>query len=235
MSTIFKVGGSAGITTYVNLDDTGALSAVNASGTTIMALSAAGDLSVPSLTATTSQTTTVGVGAAAGTGVSAAELGNEVLHRTVLTLSSTPVVMADEAGVVAYGSLKVYDLPEGLINILGCSVNLALTLSAAGINADWDGDVSLGIAAAGNNATLSGPEAALVPSTATPQDVASATTAKAAATTTEAGTVGDGTSAALDVYLNLLVDDADHDVTSTPTNIVCDGTITIVWAFLGDY
>ena len=151
----------------------------------------------------------------------------------LLTLTATPVVMTDNAGVVAFGSLKVADLPEGNICILGAVMDLALTLSAAGINADWDGDVGLGTAATDNNATLASTEQDIIPTTATPQAQASATTAKAMSTSTQISTF-DGTTTAKDVYLNLLVDDADHDVTTTDTNIICDGTIRITYVNLGD-
>lgn len=171
----------------------------------------------------------------AGAGVTKRDLGNQAVQRTVLTLTNTPVVLADAAGVVAYGGLKILDLPEGAILFLGASVNLALTKSSAGVNADWDGDFSLGTVTASNNATLSSTEADLIPSTATPQASAGATTAKGASTSTEAPKVFDGTSTAKDVYLNILVDDADHDVTTTPCNIIANGTITILWSLLGDY
>jgi hypothetical protein len=145
------------------------------------------------------------------------------------------VPLVDEAGVVAYGSLKLCDLPEGVILHMGAVLDLDLTLSAAGVNADWDGDVGLGTAAADNTATLTTTEQDLVPSTPTPQAVSSATTANAQSTATEAGAVFDGTTTAVDVFLNLLVDDADHDVTTTPTNIIVNGTVTMHYALLGDY
>lgn len=176
-----------------------------------------------------------GTGAAAGTGVVATENGVGRIHTTTLTLTNTPVVLVDEAGVVAYGGLKVYDLPEGAIQFLGAVTDLDLTLSAAGVNADWDGDVGLGTVTASNNNSLASTEQNILPTTATPQAVASATTANGQSTITEAGIVINGTTTAGDVYLNLLVDDADHDVTSTPTNILCNGTIKLVWVQLGDY
>ena len=179
--------------------------------------------------------TLVGVGAAAGTGVAAVENGNGALHKTVLTLTNTPVVLADEAGVVAYGGLKIYDFPEGFIHFFGATANLTLGKSAAGVNADWDGDFALGTVTASNNATLASTEQDLIPTTATPQATASLTTATGVSTTTEASKILDGHTTAKDVFLNILVDDADHDVTTTPTNIVVNGTITLLWANLGDY
>lgn len=178
--------------------------------------------------------TTGGVGAAAGTGVVATEYGDGAFHQTVLTLTNTPVVLADEAGVVAYGGLKIYDFPAGAILFLGAVASLALTKSSAGVNDNWDGDIGLGTVTASNNATLSSTEQNLIPTTATPQAVAGATTGHSESTSTEAATVLDGTSTAIDAFLNILVDDADHDVGGTPCNIIANGTITITWSNLGD-
>lgn len=175
-----------------------------------------------------------GIGTASGTGVVAAESGSAV-RKTVLSLTNAAIVLADNAGVVAFGSLKVYDFPAGAIQFLGATANLALTKSSAGVNVDWDGDIGIGSAAAGNSATLTGTEQDLIPSTATPQAVAGATTGNAQSTITQAGLVLDGTGTAADVFLNLLVDDADHDVTGTACNLIANGTITIYWLNLGDY
>lgn len=178
--------------------------------------------------------TSSGVGAAAGSGVTAAEYGDGVVHQTVLTLASTPVVLADEAGVVAYGGLKVYDFPAGAIFLLGAVADLALTKSSAGVNADWDGDFGLGTVTASNNATLSSTEQDLIPTTATPQASAGATTARGISTSTEAAKVLDGTATAKDAFLNILADDADHNVAGTACNIIATGTVKISWVNLGD-
>lgn len=170
-------------------------------------------------------------GAAAGTGVTASERTPGIIHRTVLTLVNAVIPLADAAGVVAYGGLKVYDLPEGNIHILGAVQNLVLTKSSAGVNADWDGDISLGTVTASNNATLSSTEQDIIPTTSTPQAVAGV--ASGSAVSTAAATL-DGTATAKDIYLNVLVDDADHDVTTTPCNIIVNGTINFTWVNLGD-
>jgi len=177
---------------------------------------------------------TAGAGAAAGTGVTAAETAAG-MRKVVITLVDAEVPLVDEAGVVAYGGLKIYDMPEGAINFQGATADLALTLDAAGVNADWDGDFGLGTVTATNDATLATTEQDLLPTTATPQATASATTATGQSTGTEVGSVFDGTTTAMDVFLNILVDDADHDVTGTPTNVVVNGTITLYYANLGDY
>lgn len=177
---------------------------------------------------------TVGLGAANGTGVSVVENGDGVVHKTVITLANHAVALADEAGVVAYGGSKIYDMPAGAIYFLGATADLDMTKSSAGVNADWDGDFGIGTVTASNNATLATTEQNIIPTTATPQASAGATTANGQSTSTENAVV-DGTSTAVDVYLNFLVDDADHDVTTTACNLIANGTITIHWINLGDY
>lgn len=168
-----------------------------------------------------------------GTGVSVVEsLG---IIRATLTLANVAVPLADNAGVVAYGSLKVLDLPAGAILFLGAVADLDITKSSAGVNDDWDGDISLGSVAANNGATLATTEQDFCPTTPTPQASAGATTGNMKSTSTEAAKVFDGTGTAIDVYLNVLVDDADHDVTGTACNLIFNGTITFSYVKLGDY
>lgn len=173
------------------------------------------------------------IGAAAGTGVVAVETGFGNFKTTTLTFTDTPVVLADEAGIVAYGGLKVYDMPQGYIYMQAAVADLAITKSSAGVNADWDGDIGVGTVTASNNNTLAATEQNIIPTTATPQAVAGATTGDAVSTATEHAIL-DGTSAAVDVYVNLLVDDADHDVTTTPCNLILNGTLRLAWIFMGD-
>lgn len=173
-----------------------------------------------------------GSGTISGTGVSAVEeLVDGTLRKTVFTFTNTPIPLTDNAGVVAYGSLKIIDLPEGNTLFLGATANLTLGKTTAGVNDTWDGDFGVGTAAAGNDATLATTEQNIIPTTATPQAVSGATTAKGVSTSTA---VVDGTATASDVYLNFLVDDADHDVTTTPCSLVVNGTLTVVWMNLGD-
>lgn len=180
-------------------------------------------------------TMTQGAPTANGTGVtiSAPRPG---VRAVTLTFLNTPIPLVDEAGVVAYGSLKIIDMPAGAICSLGATSNLAVTKSSAGVNADWDGDFGIGTAACGNNAVLAGTEQNILGTTPTPQAVAGATTANGQTATADVGTVFDGASgAAVDVYLNFLVDDTDHNVGATPCNLILNGTITFVYANLGDY
>lgn len=177
--------------------------------------------------------TTSGVGAASGTGVAVtAERGGGVVHQTVLTLTAVAVALVDNAGTIAHGALKIYDLPEGAIVINAAVTDLDVTKSSAGVNADWDGDYSLGTTAAGVDADLTTTEVDILAKTSTPQAVAGVTTANGGAATN--GYLN-GTTTAADVYLNVLVDDADHDVTGTPCNLIFAGTVTLTWVNAGDY
>lgn len=177
---------------------------------------------------------TAGGGLSAGSGVRGGNVNPGNLRQTVLRLKDSVLALTDEAGVVAYTSKKIFDFPEGLISFQGAVIDLVLTKSSAGVNADFDGDIGLGTAQASNNATLSSTEQNLVPTTPTTQAVAGVATAKAKSTATEAGALFDGTTTPVDVYLNVLVDDADHDVTGTPCNLIANGTITVLWFSLGD-
>ena len=165
---------------------------------------------------------------------SVTETGDGAVHKTVITLAASVVTMADNAGVTGYGGLKVYDFPEGVIVIHGASMDLATTKSSTGINADWDGDVGLGSVTSANTTPLATTEQNFIPTTATPQAVAGVGTADAISTSTESGTSIDGTTTAVDLYLNFKVDDADHDITATAANLGVTGTITVIWSNAGD-
>lgn len=155
-------------------------------------------------------------------------------YRTVLEFVDQAVAMVDNAGVGAHAGLEIYDFPEGLWRFEGAVLNLAITKSSAGVNADWDGDIGLGTVVADTGATLASTEQDLVPTTATPQAVAGATTGNGVSTSTEAPKLFDGTATAKKAFLNVLVDDADHDVTTTPCNLIFNGTVSIDWANVGD-
>lgn len=166
-------------------------------------------------------------GAVAGSGVSVKERGYDGgLRETVITFLNTRIPLTDEAGVVAYGGLKVYDMPTGVIKFLGAETSIALTKSSAGVNADWDGDFGVGSVTASNNATLSSTEQDIIATTATPQAVAGVTTANGFSVTD----VGlDGRTTAVDVFINFLIDDADHDVTTTACDLILNGTLKLQW------
>lgn len=166
------------------------------------------------------------------TGLTAKSGGAGAWRTVEFTFVNTPVPLADAAAVVAYGGLKIFDFAEGAAHILGATAGLVVTKSSAGVNADFDGDFGVGTVTASNNATLSLTEQNIIPTTATPQAVAGATTAKGALT---AVAILDGTTTPIDVYLNFLVDDADHDVTTTPCNLIVNGTLTLHYLWMGNH
>lgn len=168
------------------------------------------------------------------TGIEVVDETDGITHKTTLLLKDQTVTLADEAGVIAHGGQKVFDFPAGAILIEGVTTDLDITKSSAGVNADWDGDYSVGSVTASNNNTLTTTEDEMLPSTATPQASSSATTADGQSTAAE-NVVVDGTSTDADAFLNFLVDDADHNVAGTPCNLIVNGTITIHWRNLGDY
>jgi hypothetical protein len=169
--------------------------------------------------------------------VAAAEYGDGVVHKTVLTLTATPVTIADDAGVAQYGGTgKIYDFPEGLIMTLGAVIDGAVTLGTTGtIIATWAGGIALGTAAATTGATLVGTEADIMPEVdvaAATDSVATVDAVSAATALTESGARHlDGTATAKDMYLNLVVDD---DASHTAGTGTFTGTVTVHWVNLGD-
>lgn len=166
-----------------------------------------------------------------GAGVTVEEEGfDDIVQKTVFTFVNTPVVLADEAGVVAYGARRLYDFPvANEILILAASADLVLTKSSAGVNANWDGDFGVGSDPADNDAALSAAEQNIIPTTATPQASAGATTA-VGRSTASAFLLG---SESVRLYINFLVDDADHNVGGTACNLILNGTMVVLWANVG--
>jgi hypothetical protein len=223
---LFQVSGTnrALVTKDLN-DNIGAFTA------TSIATGTSGSETTVSAAQVNSVTTNVGV--VAGTGVSVVETGFGAFKTSTFTLADVDVPLVDEAGVIAYGSLQIYDFPKGYLYIQSAVADLALTKSSAGVNTTWDGDIGLGTTAADNDNALASTEQDIIPTTATPQAVAGVTTGDAVSTATEHAIL-DGTGTAKDLYVNLLVDDADHDVTGTACNLILNGTITVNWIFMGD-
>lgn len=174
--------------------------------------------------------TSVGVGAKNGSAVSAVENGNGAVHKTVLTLTNLSVTMTDATTNGCHGSHKVYDFPEGPIQILGCSYNLTTARVGTAISATAALVGALGTATNdAANATLSSTEADLIASTTGTLTAGAGTLKKHGSVVT---TAFDGTGTAKDAYLNISVPDADSTGNDA---ITVNGTITITWVNLGDY
>lgn len=181
-------------------------------------------------TAVESQLATATAGAKNGSTVTATETEG-IVHKTVLTLTATPITITDDAGVAQYGGAgKIYDFPEGLIAVLGATIDGAVTLGDTGtITTTWAGGIALGTAAATTGATLTGTEANIMAEV----DVAAATASVAACDAVSSTNVAplNGTVTPVDCYLNLVVDDHASHTSGTGT---FTGTVTIHWINLGD-
>lgn len=207
---------------------------VSAAYTTVEALIAALVTSQGALTLSAPPVTTSGNGAKNGATVSVVEQGDGVLHKTILTCTATPLTFGDEAGQGQYGGVKVYDFPLGLINIMGAVIDGAVTLTAPAINT-WNGDIGLGVEAPTDHQDAANKTGQIMPKVATTTAVAKVATTDAVSVATALTESGarwrDGTATAIDLFLNLLIDDdAAHDNTITGT---FTGTITVLWANLG--
>ncbi len=158
-------------------------------------------------------------------GTNVAELTDMTgVQRTVLTLTDVSIAIA-EGSTAEYGSQKIFTFPAGPIKLLGVSINLTaaalVNFSGTGV-----GDFALGSAAASDQ-VLAGTD--LTWST----DSAAMTVTTVASDLHDQGEIialYDGTSTPGPVYLNLTMDNGE----STGT-IIVNGTITLIWANLGDY
>lgn len=150
--------------------------------------------------------------------------------KTVITLSGRSVTMTDAGAAGSHGSIQLYDFPAGNLFFLGATCDLTLTAGVGGITDTAAVVVGVGTATlAVDNATLTGTEADLVPSTAATLS-GGVGTGKGKSLTAGA-VVFDGTTTAKDAWLNIAVPDADSTANDT---ITVSGTITLVWANLGD-
>ena len=168
---------------------------------------------------------------------SVSEMGDEAMRKTVITCDELPINMSDEAGVGQYGGTKIYDFPAGLVVVHGGVVQGSFEGESGGSwIATFNGDVSLGTSAPTDHATglVAANTARFVPSTALTTavaGVAAASAVTAASPYTESGAQWvDGTGPAVDLYLNLLVDDnaahADGD------DMLFTGTVTFLWSYV---
>jgi len=104
------------------------------------------------------------VGTVAGTGVTGVEKTTQIVKQTIITLVNLSVTMTDGGASGSIGSQKIYDMPAGLIKILGARTNLTVT-AASGITATATLKHSLGTAPAATNDTLNLLKANIIPST----------------------------------------------------------------------
>lgn len=174
--------------------------------------------------------TSSGVGAKNGATVTVVERGNDVIHKTILTLASTPVTVANTTGA-SFGGVKLYDFPEGRIFVLGSVYSLGFVWTDEDIAADGSGDFSLGTTITAD-ATLNGTDVDLGPSTAMTDPFVLGVGA-ATGSALAAAAQFDGTATAKDLNLNIIIDDADVEDAASDV-VLASGTVTVTWINLGD-
>lgn len=171
--------------------------------------------------------TETGIGAASIGTVTAAEYGDGVMHKTVLTLTDVPQTVVNGT---EYQGTKIYDFPVGRILVFGVTASLqqkTTSIILNTLNGSSTGAVSLGSVVA-SNTTLSSTMVDLLPSTAF---TSSATINVAGTAVTAALAASAQFASPLDMYLNsafATTGDVDADATQTWT-----GTITVSWMNLG--
>lgn len=184
------------------------------------------------LSITSSASVPTGLGSASVATVTASQQGIGLQNRTVLTLDAVELTVGNTTGV-SFGGVKLYDFPVGrtLIDsvlLSNVSVGLGNAGNATPIAGTHGGDMSLG-STAPDDGTLTGADVDLCPSTSI--DPISGGIAGAALA---AAAQFDGTTTALDLYLNMLIDDLDvADGASDVLEI--SGQIEILWRLGGNY
>lgn len=153
-------------------------------------------------------------------------------HVSQINLNAARVSVTDAN---AYGGQKIYDFPAGRILVLGVTSNIRWAVTstrASTINDSASLTWGIGTATA-SNATLATTMVALTPKTTKVLEAATTAYNTASAAALAASAHFDGTSTAIDAFLNAAFEtatDIDGDGTLAAT-----GTVTICWVQLGDY
>lgn len=168
-------------------------------------------------------------------GLTYQEFGDGAVNRSVLTLAALVQTIRDTTSPAQGGGTKLFTFPEGRIYMIGATGSLTFTTTSilantlnTGVTCQW----GLGTVTQANT-TLATTEQNLLPVTAwtagTTINVANAATTAALASPA----VFDGTATAIAAFLNTAVAGAtDIDADAT---VAINGTITLTWAYLGDY
>lgn len=187
-----------------------------------------------SLDATTFSSTLItgnGNGAIVADKITVVEYMGEV-HKSTFTFTLTGANDLDLADGDHGTGVKVYDLPEGRILILGATIN-GVVVTSANYNASPNDVfvVSMGTVVGADDNALTGTEADIIPSTELDTVGASALTLNWHEALT-ASTQFDGTSTPIDIYVNAACTDASNTGANT---YAVTGTCTLMWINLGDY
>lgn len=153
-----------------------------------------------------------------------------IFKRTVLNLVATPITITDDAGVIQYGGVKIYDFPLGHVLLQCARVVGNLTAGVTGtIIPAFTGNVALGTTIAVAGATLATTTSDLLLPVAMETAVAKVAAMDAAPVPTVPNSGArwvDGRTTAKDVYLNFKIAD---DATHTSGTATFTGTVELIW------
>jgi hypothetical protein len=152
--------------------------------------------------------------------------------QTVLTLNNVAQAVVNGT---EYQGTKIYDFPEGRINVLGVTATLqqkTTSALASTLNASSTGSIGLGSATA-SATTLATTMVDFLPATAFTSSATVNVAGTAVSAALAAAAQFNGTATAIDLFLNTAyATTADVDADATQT---ISGTVTITWLMLGDY
>lgn len=149
--------------------------------------------------------------------------------RNISFLVSKTISVTD--GAPGYGTVVIGDFPEGNVLLLGAVSYMQFLTADADVTATYEGDYSVGTAPTADG-TLSGSEVDIIPSTAIAAATAKLSPVTRGATTHAlGGTILDNTDGALELNLNLLIDDASI---SGNADFTVTGQFHVSYIMLGD-
>lgn len=165
-----------------------------------------------------------GNGAKVGATVTAVERGDGVTHKTILTLTATPITLTDDAGVGQYGSIELYNFPAGNIATRGAVLDARLTLNETWWVDTTEGDVGVGTTAVTDGNALATTEQNIIPTTAVAALVAQAGSIACQSTGALVTGAAGGTDAK--AYLNVRIDDSALHMPDIVTNGTFDTDVS---------
>lgn len=155
----------------------------------------------------------------------------EIIKQTLRFDGDT--ITVDGATGVGFGTLAKFALPEGNILVLGAVADLQFTgPTSADLADDWEGDFGVGSTPA-SDATISGADVDIIPSTAIAAATAEVSPQTVGRSTASlGGGIIDNTAADKEINLNLLIDDVD--IGADGIDLTVTGFLHIAYIVLGD-
>lgn len=152
---------------------------------------------------------------------------SQEIVRQIVKFKAVPVLVANGSSADGWGTAVIGDIPKGKLVLLGSRLmNTVLSTADADATATWNGHVAVGSAPA-SSVTVTTDKSDLVAST-----VIGAATAKVSPTQdigAAKGTLIDNSGGALEINLNVLVDDASQ---SGDISMVVTGILELVYIVL---